>query len=99
MEVDEKPTEDYGDIGGLDKQIQELQEAVVRPFTHAELFTKIGIRPPKGVLLYGPPGTGKTLMARACAAKTNACFLKLAATQLVQVCDLYCTTDHKNLNQ
>jgi len=85
MEIDEKPTEDYGDIGGLDKQIQELQEAVVRPFTHKELFTKIGIRPPKGVLLYGPPGTGKTLMARACAAKTNACFLKLAAPQLVQM--------------
>jgi len=85
MEVDEKPTEDYNDIGGLDKQIQELIEAVVRPMTHKHLFTAIGIRPPKGVLLYGPPGTGKTLMARACAAKTSACFLKLAATQLVQM--------------
>jgi len=85
MEVDEKPTEDYSDIGGLDKQIQELIEAIVRPITHADLFKRIGIKPPKGVLLYGPPGTGKTLLARACAAKTNACFLKLAAPQLVQM--------------
>jgi len=85
MEVDERPTEDYGDIGGLNKQIQELREAIVRPITHAELFKKIGIKPPKGVLMYGPPGTGKTLLARACAAKTKACFLKIAATQLVQM--------------
>lgn len=85
MEVDERPTEDYSDVGGLDKQIQELVEAVVRPMTHKHLFEAIGIRPPKGVLLYGPPGTGKTLMARACAAKTQACFLKLAAPQLVQM--------------
>ena len=85
MEVDEKPTEDYSDIGGLDKQIQELVEAVVLPMTHKERFEKIGIKPPKGVLLYGPPGTGKTLIARACAAQTNACFLKLAGPQLVQM--------------
>lgn len=85
MEVDEKPTEDFSDIGGLDKQIQELQEAVVRPITHNHLFKAIGIKPPKGVLLHGPPGTGKTLLARACAARTNACFLKLAAPQLVQM--------------
>lgn len=58
MEVDEKPTEDYTDVGGLDKQIQELIEAVVLPMTHAEKFETIGIRAPKGVLLYGPPGTG-----------------------------------------
>ncbi|GKV18511.1 hypothetical protein SLEP1_g28879 [Rubroshorea leprosula] len=85
MEVDEKPTEDYNDIGGLEKQIQELVEAIVLPMTHQERFQKLGIRPPKGVLLYGPPGTGKTLMARACAAQTNATFLKLAGPQLVQV--------------
>ncbi|KAL5996462.1 26S proteasome regulatory subunit 6A A [Asimina triloba] len=104
MEVDEKPTEDYNDIGGLEKQlvgierehafvqdihlIQELVEAIVLPMTHKERFQKLGVRPPKGVLLYGPPGTGKTLMARACAAQTNATFLKLAGPQLVQISDM-----------
>ncbi|KAG5549123.1 hypothetical protein RHGRI_014481 [Rhododendron griersonianum] len=67
------------------QQIQELVEAIVLPMTHKERFQKLGIRPPKGVLLYGPPGTGKTLMARACAAQTNATFLKLAGPQLVQM--------------
>jgi 26S proteasome regulatory subunit T5 len=85
MEVDERPTEDYTDIGGLDKQIQELIEAVVLPMTHGDKFETIGIRAPKGVLLYGPPGTGKTLLARACAKNTEAVFLKLAGPQLVQM--------------
>ncbi|XP_026189636.1 26S proteasome regulatory subunit 6A homolog B [Cyclospora cayetanensis] len=98
MEVDERPTEEYSDVGGLDKQIQELIEAIVLPMTHKERFEKIGIRPPKGVLMYGPPGTGKTLLARACAAQvpfklactcsnwqTKATFLKLAGPQLVQM--------------
>jgi len=85
MEVDEKPTEDYSDVGGLDKQIQELVEAVVLPITHHDRFEAIGIQPPKGALLYGPPGTGKTLMARACAAQTKSTFLKLAGPQLVQM--------------
>mmetsp|Transcript_14648 Transcript_14648/g.35814 ORF Transcript_14648/g.35814 Transcript_14648/m.35814 type:complete len:426 (-) Transcript_14648:430-1707(-) len=85
MEVDEKPTEDYSDIGGLDKQIRELREAVVLPMTHSEKFKTLGIRAPKGVLLYGPPGTGKTLLARACAAQTNATYLKLAGPLLVQM--------------
>lgn len=85
MEVDEKPTEDYNDIGGLDKQIEEIVEAIVLPMTHPERFKTLGIRPPKGCLMYGPPGTGKTLLARACAAQTNATFLKLGAPQLVQM--------------
>ncbi|CAF0719595.1 unnamed protein product [Adineta ricciae] len=85
MEVDERPTEQYGDIGGLDKQIQELIEAVVLPMTHKDRFLSLGIQPPKGVLLYGPPGTGKTLLARACAAQTKSAFLKLAGPQLVQM--------------
>ena len=101
--MDERPTEEYADIGGLDKQIQELVEAVVLPITHKvrihsfdlravsltpraqERFEALGIKPPKGCLMYGPPGTGKTLMARACAAQTKSCFLKLAAPQLVQM--------------
>merc|ERR1712004_557362 len=85
MEVDMRPTEQYSDIGGLDKQIQELVEAVVLLMTHKERFENIGIKPPKGVLLYGAPGTGKTLMARACAAQTKSTFLKLAGPQLVQM--------------
>lgn len=85
MEVDERPTEQYSDIGGLDKQIQELIEAVVLPMTHKDKFKNLGIHPPKGVLLYGPPGTGKTLLARACAAQTKSTFLKLAGPQLVQM--------------
>jgi len=85
MEVDERPTEEYSDIGGCDKQIQELIEAVVLPMTHKDMFDAIGIKPPKGVLLHGPPGTGKTLLARACANQTNAVFLKLAGPQLVQM--------------
>lgn len=92
MEVDDKPPEDYSDIGGLDKQITELVEAVVLPITHAERFKAIGITPPKvslsqsqGVLMYGEPGTGKTLLARACAHETQSTFLKLAGPQLVQM--------------
>jgi len=85
MELDERPTEEYSDVGGLDKQIEELMEAVVLPMKYKDRFTNLGIKAPKGVLLYGPPGTGKTLLARACAAQTDACFLKLAASQLVQM--------------
>lgn len=85
MEIDEKPTEDWTDIGGLDKQIEELREAIVLPITHKDKFDAIGIQPPKGLLMHGPPGTGKTMLARACAAQTNATFLKLAGPQLVQV--------------
>lgn len=85
MELDTIPDETYEDIGGLDRQIEELNEAIVMPLMYPERFKKLNIIPPKGVLMYGPPGTGKTLMARACAAKTNASFLKLAGPQLVQM--------------
>ena len=56
MEVDEKPKESYNDIGGLDKQIEELVEAIVLPMKQADKFKSLGIKPPKGVLMYGPPG-------------------------------------------
>uniref|UniRef100_A0A0K0DA92 AAA domain-containing protein n=1 Tax=Angiostrongylus cantonensis TaxID=6313 RepID=A0A0K0DA92_ANGCA len=85
MEVDERPTEQYSDIGGCDKQIQELIEAIVLPMTHKDRFVNLGIHPPKGVLMYGPPGTGKTMLARAVAAQTKSTFLKLAGPQLVQM--------------
>ena len=85
MELEDKPIADYSDIGGLDKQIEELREAIVLPLLHKEKFQKLGLKPPKGVLMYGPPGNGKTMLARACAAQTNACFLKLAGPQLVQM--------------
>lgn len=85
MEVDERPTEEFTDIGGLEKQIEELREAIVLPIVHKDKFKNLGIRPPKGVLMHGPPGVGKTMMARACAAQTSATFLKLAGPQLVQV--------------
>uniref|UniRef100_A0A2K5XSY2 AAA+ ATPase domain-containing protein n=1 Tax=Mandrillus leucophaeus TaxID=9568 RepID=A0A2K5XSY2_MANLE len=77
MEVDERPTEQHSDIGGLDKQIQDLVEAIVLPMNHKEKFENLGIQPPKGVLMYGPPGTGKTLLAWVCAIQTKATFLKL----------------------
>lgn len=85
MEVDEKPKDKYTDIGGLDKQIREMMEAIVLPITNKQQYKSIGITPPKGVLLYGAPGVGKTMLARACAASTEACFLKLAGPQLVQM--------------
>eukprot|EP00049_Salpingoeca_infusionum_P013709 m.256027 g.256027 ORF g.256027 m.256027 type:complete len:425 (-) comp15512_c0_seq12:1376-2650(-) len=85
MEVDEKPTETVSDVGGLDKQIKELFEAIVLPIQQKDRYDAIGIQPPKGCLMYGPPGTGKTLLARACAAQCGATFLKLAGPQLVQM--------------
>ncbi|KAI5185105.1 26S proteasome regulatory subunit T5 [Nematocida homosporus] len=85
MELDEKPKDSYEDIGGLEKQMEELHEGIILSITHPEKFKRLNIKPPKGVLMYGPPGTGKTLMARACAAKTGATFLKLAGPQLVQM--------------
>ncbi|MCD6324228.1 MAG: proteasome-activating nucleotidase [Desulfurococcales archaeon] len=84
MEVIEKPKVRYSDIGGLEKQIQELREVVELPLKSPELFKELGIDPPKGVLLYGPPGCGKTLLAKAVAGETNAVFISLVASELAQ---------------
>ncbi|MBP2133004.1 proteasome regulatory subunit [Methanomicrobium sp. W14] len=84
MEIDDIPGETYGDIGGLEVQIIEIKEAVELPLTRPELFEKVGISPPRGVLLYGPPGTGKTLLARAVAHETNAKFMRVVGSELVQ---------------
>jgi len=84
MEVDERPNVSFDDIGGLDEQIREIREVVELPLTHPELFEKVGIEPPKGVLLYGPPGTGKTLLAKAVAHETNATFIKVVGSELVK---------------
>ena len=84
MELVESPEETYENIGGLEPQIEEIREAVELPLTKPHLFEKVGISPPKGVLLYGPPGTGKTLLARAVAHQTNAHFLRVVGSELVQ---------------
>ncbi|MDD2936049.1 MAG: AAA family ATPase, partial [Candidatus Methanomethylophilaceae archaeon] len=83
-EIIEKPDTTYDDIGGLKQQMLELREAVEDPLLRPELYTKVGIEPPKGVLLVGPPGTGKTLMAKAVANATNATFVRLVGSELVQ---------------
>jgi proteasome regulatory subunit len=84
MEVIESPAVSYSDIGGLDEQIRELRETVELPLTKPEVFERIGIEPPKGVLLYGAPGTGKTLLAKAVASQTKATFIRIVGSELVQ---------------
>ncbi len=84
MEILEKPEASYSEIGGLDDQIRELREAVELPLTRPEVFERIGIEPPKGVLLFGPPGTGKTLLAKAVAGQTKATFIRIVGSELVQ---------------
>lgn len=84
MEIDTKPTETYADVGGLKIQLQELRETVELPLLQPELFEKVGIEPPKGVLLHGPPGSGKTLMVKAVAHETKATFIRVIGSELVQ---------------
>ena len=84
MEISEHPEISYEEIGGLTNQLQEIRETVELPLLRPELFEKIGIDPPKGVLLFGPPGTGKTLVAKAVAHATKACFIRVIASELVQ---------------
>lgn len=80
----DKPKESWDAIGGLKEEIQEVKEVIELPLKKPELFEKIGINPPKGILLYGPPGTGKTLLAKAVANSTNATFIEIVGSELVQ---------------
>eukprot|EP01054_Gregarina_sp_Poly1_P001514 Gregarina_sp_Poly_1__1513@NODE_137_length_13137_cov_148_628156_g122_i0_p4_GENE_NODE_137_length_13137_cov_148_628156_g122_i0NODE_137_length_13137_cov_148_628156_g122_i0_p4_ORF_typecomplete_len430_score54_47AAA/PF00004_29/1_2e38AAA_lid_3/PF17862_1/2_6e03AAA_lid_3/PF17862_1/2_4e13RuvB_N/PF05496_12/2_3e09AAA_22/PF13401_6/6_6e07AAA_2/PF07724_14/1_1e06AAA_5/PF07728_14/3_1e03AAA_5/PF07728_14/4_9e06IstB_IS21/PF01695_17/0_00026AAA_16/PF13191_6/0_0024Sigma54_activ_2/PF14532_6/0_0009Mg_chelatase/PF01078_21 len=84
MTVEEKPDVTYSDIGGCRDQLKKLQEVVEMPLLNPEKFVVLGIDPPKGVLCYGPPGTGKTLTARAVANRTDACFICVIGSELVQ---------------
>ncbi|MFA6710753.1 MAG: proteasome-activating nucleotidase [Candidatus Methanomethylophilaceae archaeon] len=83
-EILDRPDITYADIGGLKSQMVELREAVEDPLLRPELYIKVGIEPPKGVLLVGPPGTGKTMMAKAVANATQATFIRLVGSELVQ---------------
>jgi len=83
-EIVDKPTISYTDIGGLADQIREIREAVEYPLLRSELYKKVGVDPPKGVLLIGSPGTGKTMIAKAVAHHTNATFVRLVGSELVQ---------------
>jgi 26S proteasome regulatory subunit T4 len=83
MISDDEGAVSFSSIGGLSNEIRELREVIELPLTNPELFLRVGIKPPKGVLLYGPPGTGKTLLARALACNINASFLKVVASAIV----------------
>jgi len=84
MKVEIAPTQTFNDIGGLSDQILEIKEAVELPLTNPEIFLEIGVDPPKGVILFGEPGTGKTLLAKAVANSTNANFIRVTGSELVQ---------------
>ena len=80
----EKPKISWEEIGGLKEQIKEIKEVIELPLTKPEIFERVGIEPPKGILLYGPPGSGKTLLAKAVAASTKATFIEVVASELNQ---------------
>jgi hypothetical protein len=82
--VEEKPDVTYNDVGGCKEALEKLREVVELPLLHPEKFVTLGIDPPKGILLFGPPGTGKTLSARAVANRTDACFIRVIGSELVQ---------------
>jgi len=83
MELDEQPNVMFDQIGGLREEIEEVREAVEYPLTKPEIYKRIGVEPPKGILLYGPPGTGKTLIAKAVARQSKACFIRMSGSELV----------------
>lgn len=83
MELEVSPDVTFENIGGLRDEIEEVREAVEYPLTKPEVFRKIGVEPPKGILLYGPPGTGKTLIAKAVAHQANATFIRMSGSELV----------------
>jgi len=83
-EVVEKPTVKYTDVAGVEEQLASVREAVELPLKNPELFTKVGVQPPKGVLLVGPPGCGKTLIAKAVAHHTDATFIRMVGSELAQ---------------
>mmetsp|Transcript_57509 Transcript_57509/g.120260 ORF Transcript_57509/g.120260 Transcript_57509/m.120260 type:complete len:369 (-) Transcript_57509:688-1794(-) len=84
MKIEIAPSESFKDIGGLINQIREIKETIELPLIHPEIFSNIGISPPKGVILYGEPGTGKTLLAKAVANSTQASFIRVTGSELVQ---------------
>ena len=84
MTVEDRPDVTYNDIGGYKEQLDQLREVLELPLLNPQIFEKLGIDPPKGVLLFGPPGTGKTLTARAVANRTDACFIRISGCELVQ---------------
>jgi transitional endoplasmic reticulum ATPase len=91
IQISEKPAKEekavprvtYEDIGGLGPEIKKVREMIELPMKHPELFERLGVEAPKGVLLYGPPGTGKTLLARALASETNAHFETLSGPEIM----------------
>jgi proteasome regulatory subunit len=80
----EKPTVSWKDVGGLSRQAEDIKEVIELPLKKPELFKKVGIQPPKGILLHGPPGTGKTLLAKAVATSTDSTFIEVVGSELVQ---------------
>jgi len=83
MELDESPEITFDHIGGLEKEIEEVREAVEYPLTKPQIYERVGVEPPKGILLYGSPGTGKTLIAKAVAHQAKATFIRMSGSELV----------------